>query len=587
MEICQTVLKVASSSSMGMILPVFARMERDLGCYSYTPSRSQSAGSSSSDKTSGAPEGLGSVLRMQGALAAFHKCTAAWRRPALANAVRPPSMTKLRIYCAKRRPSPDLPDVATVTRPSTVTELRIYSANRMASPDLPDVATMTRPSTVTELRAYSANRVPSPDLPEVATMTRPSTVTELRVYSANRVPSPDLPKVASVLPHEGESHDPTGINGVLEKVLSNEDIDHVAQHLVGQMQGVLQEDRPSVTKCCASPQLTEMYSYAETAIKDLLQPYFQPLVAHAASVDNAELKCAASAAPDAVDAVEAKDEDAVSSQSRAQSARSSTASCELDMIQPDSSALRVRASMVSLFTDLMVNQMMDELHLDVPAQHDAADETDAAIAGDADGCLTTVLMLRLLATLRDGGRSPVDKGMIQELIDNILSEISGASGVPNVHGYLNNTRIQNINRTMEKFLLKEFGSKNILQRAANPKDNSFNMTFLAKLSKVLNAEVTGAPAAMSGSSFLGSEPKATGGMKTGKKSKFGVKIPNRRKRSSKVSPINIAADNKDQQTVTPAPSGNTSAAAAGKVSPRKRSWIKKLFSCCLPKGTEF
>ncbi|XP_063077242.1 uncharacterized protein LOC134467271 [Engraulis encrasicolus] len=535
-EICQTVLKVASSSSMGLILPAFARMERDLECYSYSPSRFKSAGSSSSDRTTGAPVGLGGMLRMQGALAAFHKCTAAWRRPvsALANAVRPSTVTKLRIYCAKRRPSPDLPDV-TVTRPSTVTELRVYSANRMASLDLPEVV--------------------------------------------------------SVLRQEGESQDPTGIDRILEKVLSNEGIDHVAKHLVDQMHGVLQEGRlPETTsQCSPSSQLTEMYSYAEAAIKDLLQPYFLPLVAHAASVDNAEFRGAAFAAADAVDGVQAKAkaEDAISSQSRAQSARSSTASCELDTIHPDSSALQVHASMVSFFTDLMVNQVLDKLHLDIPAQQDAADEPDTASAGGPDGCLTSVLMLRLLANMRDGGRSSVDKGL-QELIDKILSELSGPSGVPNVHGYLNNTGIQNINRTMEKFLLKEFGSKNILQRAANPKDNSFNMTFLAKLREVLNAEATGAPSALSGSAFPGSDsgPKAAGGMKTGKKSKFGVKIPNRRKRSSKVSPIGVAAD-KGQQTVTPAPSGNTSAAPADKVKPRKRSWIKKLFSCCVPSETQF
>ncbi|XP_063047261.1 uncharacterized protein LOC134441001 [Engraulis encrasicolus] len=528
-DICQTVLKVVSSSSMGMILPAFAHMERDLECYSYTPSRSKSAGS---DKTTGAPVGLGGMMRMQGALAAFHKCTAAWRCPvsALANAVRPPSMTKLRIYCAKRRPSPDLPDVVTVTRPSTVTELRVYSANCMASPDLPEVVSVPRP--------------------------------------------------------EGESLDPISIDRILERVLSDESIDHVAKHLVDL---VLQEDRPSVTrgKCCPSSPLPEMYSYAEAAIKDLLQPYFLPLVAHGATVDSAELRPAASAAPDAVDGVQATakvEEDAVSSQSRAPSANSS---CELNMThQPDSSGLQVHASMVSFFTDLMVNQVMDKVHLDAHAQQDdATDEPDPASAGGPDGCLTSLLMLRLLANMRDGGRSSVDKGMLQKLIDKILSEFrSGVSGVPNVRGYLNNTRIQNINRTMEEFLLKEFGSKNILWRAANLKDDSFNTTFLAKLSEVLRVEVSGAPPVLSGSTILESEPKAAGGKK-GKKSTFGVKIPNRRKRSSKVSPISVAAD-KGQQAVTPAPSGNISAAPADKVKPGKPSWIKKLFSCCLPSETE-
>ncbi|XP_063077259.1 uncharacterized protein LOC134467288 [Engraulis encrasicolus] len=356
------------------------------------------------------------------------------------------------------------------------------------------------------------------------------------------------------------------------------------------MHGALQEGRlPETTgQCSPSLQLTEMYSYAEAAIKDLLQPYFLPLVAHTASVDNAESRGAAFATTDAVDGVQAKAkaEDAVSSQSRAQSARSSTASCELDTIQPDSSALQVHASMVSFFTDLMVNQVLDKLHLDVPAQRDAADEPDTASAGGPDGCLTSVLMLRLLANMRDGGRSSVDKGMLQELIDKILSEISGASGVPDVHGYVKNTRIQNINRTMEKFLLKEFGSKNILQRTANPEDDSFNMTFLAKLREVLNAEATDAPSALSGSAFPRSDPgpKAAGGIKTGKKSKFGAKIPKRRKRSSKVSPIGVAAD-KVQHAVPNAQSapssGNFSAAPADEVKPRKRSWIKKLFCCCM------
>ncbi|XP_062384962.1 uncharacterized protein LOC134072345 [Sardina pilchardus] len=94
-----------------------------------------------------------------------------------------------------------------------------------------------------------------------------------------------------------EAHDLTCITAILERLVASGNIEKVARNLVTQIQGVLQNSSPTSIPVAASKSLSDsvlatkvtvpkrvvsasnlVYTYAEDAIKNLLQPYFFPLV---------------------------------------------------------------------------------------------------------------------------------------------------------------------------------------------------------------------------------------------------------------------------------------------------------------------
>ena len=99
--------------------------------------------------------------------------------------------------------------------------------------------------------------------------------------------------------------------------------------------------------------------------------------------------------------------------------------------------------------------------------------------------------------IRDGSADMMYSS--RELIEKVLSEFSGASGTPNFQTYPSTLKIQATSRTMDKFLLKEFGPETVLQRAVETQDVSFDRTLLTALRKELlqqcDTEATAAPSA--------------------------------------------------------------------------------------------
>ncbi|XP_063056641.1 aldo-keto reductase family 1 member A1-B isoform X2 [Engraulis encrasicolus] len=476
-EVCQAVLQVVSSSSMNVILPVFAHKERDLEHSSNTCPSCKSAGSSTSAKMSGRPASQGRMLRLKVSLAALWKTMTAWR----------PS-------CAT--------SIATTALCSSVTDHRSDSGEQRTS---------------------------------------------------------DLPEVDSVVPHGGECCDPASIEEMVDRVLSSEGLDSIARDLVDGMQGILQQSSPSVTPSASGrstplsqpPQM--VYSYAGAAVEDLLKPLLPFLVAHSAPLDGP--RRADSPAPDAVDELPAENKETASSHSKDQSTR--TASCEPDMEQQDSESQKRLLSMISFFTNLMAHQLMVTLQKEAAVKEWSNDQ----------------------------------KGMFEGLIDKVLSESSGASGAPNSHEHLNNNiKIQTIYSIMEKLLLKESGSEDIQQKAVKLEDGSFHNSFLTKLRELLhknNKEVTDAPpTSLRASSSLGSVPVATGAQKGGRFSRFRLKVS--RRRSTKVSPVSAISDmDKHAETAAPCASTEmTSDASVDGPNTCKRSWIMRVFGCCLQSPTE-
>ncbi|XP_063060364.1 uncharacterized protein LOC134453489 isoform X2 [Engraulis encrasicolus] len=476
-EVCQAVLKVVSSSSMNVILPVFAHMERDLEHSSNTCPRCKSAGSSTSVKVSGRPASQGRRLHLKVSLAALWKTMMAWR----------PS-------CA----SP----IATTALCSSVTDHRSDSAEQRTS---------------------------------------------------------DLPDVDSVAQHGGECCDPASIEGMVDRVLSSEGLDDIARHLVDEMQGFLQEGCASVppsdsgrsTPLSRPPQM--VYSYAEAAMEDLLKPLLPFLVAHSAPLDGP--RRADSPATDAVGELPATAENMETASSHSKDQITRTASCEPNMEQQYSVSQK-RHSMISSFTNLMVHQLMVMLQKDAAVKEWSNDQ----------------------------------KGMCEGLIDKVLSEFSGASGAPNSHERLNNIKIQTIYRIMDKLLLKESGSEDIQQKTVKLEDGSFHNSFLTKLRELLhknNKEVPDAPPiSLRAPSSLGSVPEATGAQKAGRFSRLKLRVPKRR--STKVSPVSAISD-MDKHAETAAPCASTEMTLDASVdgpNTCKRSWIMRVFGCCLQSPTE-
>ncbi|KAL2100839.1 hypothetical protein ACEWY4_002600 [Coilia grayii] len=237
--------------------------------------------------------------------------------------------------------------------------------------------------------------------------------------------------------------------------------------------------------------------------------------------------------------------------------QSSESSCEEDMTQSSSHKL---GDILGHFTGVMVHQVKDVLETDSkvelgrdldqvkgvcvadkrphsstssPSSSKYADRptmlhSDVILDGDAtvcdrhavehpastapsglrsdsndNGCLVTVLMLRLLAKMKDQQTASADTMDSQKLIERLLSEFSSASGTPDFNMYPSNINIQSLYRAVDKNLLREFGSQTILQKAVDTKDCSFDNILMSALRKELlqqcDVEVTAAPSAPSAS----------------------------------------------------------------------------------------
>lgn len=225
--------------------------------------------------------------------------------------------------------------------------------------------------------------------------------------------------------------------------------------------------------------------------------------------------------------------------------QSGTKSCEPDMVKDSKSPARKLESMLGLFTSVMVQNVVDILSVDsavkmdretsqtkmAPAEEECTateqshsssrpstsksfDHLDILVAngltdGDTalkqkesagspsnvtsmvdsgnndNGCLVTVLMLRLLAKMKNQPATSADMmDSSQKLIEQILSEFNSASGTPNFNTYAGNLKIQTLYRTIDKLLLREFGPEAVLQNAAT-QDASFDNILLLALRREL------------------------------------------------------------------------------------------------------
>ncbi|XP_063070548.1 uncharacterized protein LOC134461582 [Engraulis encrasicolus] len=201
--------------------------------------------------------------------------------------------------------------------------------------------------------------------------------------------------------------------------------------------------------------------------------------------------------------------------------------------------------------------------------------------GDTEdnGCLVTALVLRLLTKMQDQQTATADaKTDTQKLLERLLLEFTNASGALEFSAYQNNAKLQALYCTLNTRLLRNFGSRGILQRPVDATDPSFDDLLMSALSKELlkqcDAEAT------AGTSAPGAPPPPepqTGrtGSQTHKRW-FSFKIPKRHSKT-KVSP---------SDTVPPGTNQSNNADAAVPVQkPRKRSMFIRLFTCCF-KGSE-
>lgn len=305
--------------------------------------------------------------------------------------------------------------------------------------------------------------------------------------------SEDLGSDSQLSAHTGEHRgDLTRITMVLERLISSGMVHTIAKNLSQQLQDVLHcdnetPDGKSIPKLSSASHM--VYNYAEEAIKNLLRPYLLPLVAQKSSEDAASTRFPAL---------------------RTQSAQS----CDpgkgtIPVVthpgeMPVGTASQKRGEVLELFTKAMVHQVMDIVHekstLDLEGHQThacpiAEQQTlgrSSPVASELGpdstdfGCLVTILMLRLLAKLKDQ-QADSASAMIssRDLIQKVLSEFSDASGAPNLQAYQSNTKIQAIYRSMDKFLLKEFGPEAILQTVVETQDASFDNIFLMALGKEL------------------------------------------------------------------------------------------------------
>ncbi|XP_063079935.1 uncharacterized protein LOC134469835 [Engraulis encrasicolus] len=310
---------------------------------------------------------------------------------------------------------------------------------------------------------------------------------------------------------------------LLNRLFSNESIDHITQGLVGQVQGAMQDGGPSGAPVAAVvPEA--VYANTEGALRNLLQPYFTPLVVcnspeHVASQKTpiygslkeegkktdfarltelllAELENAHSAAVlGAEDNVKASP-----SHSVGQSCQSKTSILKTGTAGQESPRQNRRQRIFDLFSKLMVHQVMDKMHEDSAAAQQEQENVRRSSTAAAslllsdrkdNGCFVTVLLLRLLAKMSDGcsccGAERLDRDVLEKLIEDLLIEFTSSDpgGCPSFDDYLKNPKIQTIYRAMDAFLLKAFGSDAILKTAVDTQDESFDATLLAQLRKEL------------------------------------------------------------------------------------------------------
>ncbi|XP_063060444.1 uncharacterized protein LOC134453593 isoform X2 [Engraulis encrasicolus] len=411
-------------------------------------------------------------------------------------------------------------------------------------------------------------------------------------------------------------YDPQRYDVMLTKLFSSESIDTIAKELVGQVDSVLTSSAP-LTEAAKNPEA--LYSFAEGAFKNLLQPHLPQLVAHSAP-ENVASPDACETVPDTgrlTDMLLAvlRNSNSGAALGSQDSVRDAASSSNMDQ----SSAGQKHQSLVGVFSSVMVQQLQDMMHKDsVAAQNQQGDlqvqassitnEPETTSTGrpssaaswlpryedrkEDNGCFTTVLLLRLLAKMRDAHTSPKDKTEIsQQLTEKILAEFTSASGgSPSFQEYLGNVKIQSIYKTMDTFLVKKFGPGAVLRRAENTQDESFDDMLLMKLREEMSnqygAEVPAASSALSGgSSSLGPVSEEAGGQ-TPRKNRWRLKIPKRR--SSKVAPVN-SASNIGLQGETDAPRApsddpGTAVPAAEEQKSRKRPWYH-IFTACFRRSS--
>ncbi|XP_063072596.1 uncharacterized protein LOC134463323 [Engraulis encrasicolus] len=411
--------------------------------------------------------------------------------------------------------------------------------------------------------------------------------------------TPSLSKAATVgdKSYDQDTYDPQRYDMMLRKLPSSESIDVVAKELVGQVHDVLQTSS-ALPEAAKVPEA--LYSYAERALKNLLQPLVLPLVAH-----NAPENVASSDACETVpntgglsemllavlknsnSAAALGPQDSVRDAASNSMDQSSADQKQLDIMHQDSVAqnrqgdLQVQASSVTNEPETTSTGRPSSAASWLPVYEDRKD----------NGCFTTVLLLRLLAKMRYAHTASEDKMvMSQQLTEKILAEFTSASGgSPSFQEYLGNVNIQSIYKTMDTFLVKKFGPEAVLRRAENAQDESFDDMLLMKLREELlskhGIEVPAASSALSGSSSLRPASAEAGGQ-TPRKNKWRLKIPKRR--SSKVAPVNSASNIGLQgETAAPrAPSDDSGTAvpAADELKSRKRPWYH-IFTACFRRSS--
>ncbi|XP_062387003.1 uncharacterized protein LOC134075996 [Sardina pilchardus] len=249
---------------------------------------------------------------------------------------------------------------------------------------------------------------------------------------------------------------------------------------------------------------------------------------------------------------------------------------QLDAEQPHSSGSRPSSSR---FSDQLIS-----LHSGVTPV------SSVVGSGSSDnGCLVTVLMLRLLAKLRDQPTASADEmDASRELIEKILSEFSSPSGSVNFYTYPGNVKIQAMYQTMDKFLLKEFGPEAVLQRAVDTQDVSFDHILLTALRRELlpqcDAEATSVPSALSASPSCEPVPGAADEQTAREKPKkrFNIKMPKLGRK--KVSPTKAFSDFTGVSVAAPA--HHTPPVPSSGQRTCKCSFFSRMFTCCIQGSSE-
>ncbi|KAL2100943.1 hypothetical protein ACEWY4_002704 [Coilia grayii] len=223
--------------------------------------------------------------------------------------------------------------------------------------------------------------------------------------------------------------------------------------------------------------------------------------------------------------------------------------------------------------------VMPDGHVTVCDRHAVKHSASTAACGlhsdsNDNGCLVTVLMLQLLAKMKDQQTASTDIMDSQKLVERLLSEFSSASGTPDFNMYQSNMKIQSLYRTMDKLFLSEFGCQTILQTAVDTKDSSFDNILMSALRKELlqqcDVEVTAAPSSPSASPPPEPVPGAVQGQTDRKMTRRRFNF----KHKEKCTAPHAASD------------ANVSDMSASGQKPRKRSLFIRMFACCIQGSAE-